>query len=182
MVSEKTPENVGVINPYALAEVMMKRRINWNRIASPQNLLEKTLGMPYEKLFDPKFESPLYAGLKVDPSTKNIVRTELPPSNAIEALIEVGATPVWQDPGDFFEEGTELTDPIQGAVANCYYIAALSSIAWARPYVIAQRNRATSTGQQVFVDMIEFYKSGKAEKVEVTELLPLQAPGNIKSL
>jgi hypothetical protein len=72
-----------------------------------------------------------------------------------------------------------LTDPIQGAVANCYFIAALSSIAWARPYVIAQKTRATGTGQQAFVDMVEFYKNGKQEKVEVTELLALQSPGNV---
>lgn len=176
---EKIPENIGVINPYALVEVILKRRVNWRRIADPQKLLEETLEMPYEKLFDPKYGSPLYAGLKFEPKTMGMERIEIPPTakGAHRALVEVGATTVWVDPGDFFEEAAELTDPIQGAVGNCYYISALSSVAWARPYVIAHRTRATGTGQQ-FVDMIEFYKAGKTEKVEVTELLPLNSPGN----
>lgn len=176
---KKIPENVGVSNPYALAEVMLKRRVNWRRVDA-QKVLEKTLGMPYEKLFDPKYESPLYAGLKLDPQTKTLKRVEIAPAakGAYRALIDVGATTVWADPGDFFEEAAELTDPIQGGVANCYYIAALSSVAWARTYVIAQRTRAIGTGPQDFVDMIEFYKGGKSEKVEVTELIPLNSPGN----
>ena len=179
MSNEKKPKNVGVSNPYALAEVILKKKVNWKRVDS-QKLLEKTLDMPYEKLFDPKYESPLYAGLKLDPQTKTLARIEIPPTAKVvhRTLVNVGATTVWADPGDFFEEAAELTDPIQGAVANCYFIAALSSVAWARTYEIAQRTRATGTVQQDFVDMIEFYKGGKSEKVEVTELLPLNSPGN----
>ncbi len=174
------PGDVGVVNPYALAEVMLKRRINWKRIADPQSLLAKTLGTPYEKLFDPKHDSPLYPGLRVHPKTGAVERAEIPATakGAHRALLEVGGTTVWSDPGDFFEEAAELTDPVQGAVANCYYIAALSSVAWARTYVIAQRTRATGTQPQQFVDMVEFFKGGKSEKVEVTELLPLNSPGN----
>jgi hypothetical protein len=177
---EKKPD-IGVINPYALVEVILKRRVNWGRIADPQKLLEETLEMPYEKLFDPKYGSPLYAGTKFEPETMSLKRVEIPPTakGAQRALVEVGDTTVWVDPGDFFEEAAELSDPIQGAVGNCYFISALSSVAWARPYVIAQRTRATGVEQQQFVDMIEFYKEGKAEKVEVTELLPLISPGNI---
>jgi hypothetical protein len=72
-----------------------------------------------------------------------------------------------------------MTDPVQGALGDCYFIAALSSVAWARPYVIAQRNRATGPGQMQFVDMIEFYTNGAWKKVEVTELLPMNSPGNL---
>lgn len=177
----KAPENVGVINPYALAEVILKRRVNWKKIPDPKKLLEKTLGMPYEKLFDPKHDSPLYAGLKFQPKTMSMARAEVPSTakGAHRALIDAGATTVWVDPGDFFEEATELTDPIQGALGDCYFIAALSSVAWARTYTIAQRTRAISTGPQDFVDMIEFYTGGKKTEIEVTELLPLNSPGNI---
>jgi len=180
MKEKQIPENIGVSNPYALTEVMLKRRVDWRRIAEPQKLLAETLGAPYEKLFDPKFKSPLYPGLKFEPKTKRLVRTPIPTTakGAYRALIDVGATTVWIDPGDFFEEASELTDPVQGAVPNCYFIAALSSCAWARPYVIAQRTRATATAQQKFVDMIEFYKGSKLEKIEVTELLPMSSPGN----
>jgi len=178
-MEKRKPENVGVSNPYALAEVMLKRRIEWSRVGDPRKLLEETLGMSYEKLFDPINDSPLYAGLKYQPKTKSLERIEIPPTavGAHRALIEVRATTVWVDPGDFFEEGAELTDPIQGGVANCYLIAALASVAWARTYRIAQRTRATDASGG-FVDMIDFHKVGKWEKVEVTELLPMNSPSN----
>ena len=70
-----------------------------------------------------------------------------------------------------------MMDPIQGAVGDCYYIAALASVAWARTYVIAQKARSTSTTGD-FVDMVEFHKGGKHHKVEVTEQIPLRSPGN----
>lgn len=181
--TQKAPQNVGVINPYALAEVMMKKRVNWKRIADPRALLEKTLGLPYEKMFDPKNDSPLYAGLVFHRETQSMARAEVKAtaSPAHRAAVEVGAAPVWADPGDFFEEASEMTDPVQGALGDCYFIAALSSVAWARTYVIAQRSRATGTGQQQCVDMIELFKQGVAQpdRIEVSELLPLNSPGNI---
>ena len=70
------------------------------------------------------------------------------------------------------EEAAEFFDPIQGAVANCYFIAAMASVAWAHPYMIEHLTRATGTGQQQFKDMIRFYDidHGNAEHdVEVTE-------------
>jgi len=78
----------------------------------------------------------------------------------------------WEDRGDFFEEGTEFSDALQGATGDCYLIAALASIAWARPYVIVQRNRATGVQQDEFVNRIDFF-SGGAAPVEVTERLPV---------
>jgi hypothetical protein len=181
MAKQQNPKNVGVINPYALAEVILKKKVNWNRVNNPQQLLEEALGHPYEKLFDPIYGSPLYAGLELDKETKSMVKAKesVKPSATIKKLdVAVDAT-VWIDPGDFFEEGTEMTDPIQGALGDCYFIAALSSVAWARPYVIAQRNRATGTGQPQFVDMIEYYSNSAWKKVEVTELLPMNSPGNL---
>jgi hypothetical protein len=78
----------------------------------------------------------------------------------------------WADPGDFFEEGAELFDPVQGGLGDCYFIAALSAVAWSRPYVIMQRARATGPGQEQFVDRIDFYSNG-ANSTEVTERVPL---------
>lgn len=179
----KKPENIGVINPYALAEVTLHRKINWKRVVEPQKLLEKTLGFEHSKLFDPKFGSPLYPGLTYKPEAKALVRAETPavagkPALLAKPVVEVGGTTVWVDPGDFFEEATEFSDPVQGALGDCYFIAALSSVAWARTYVIAQRTRATAVGTNDFVDMVEFYKAGKPEKVEVTEKIPLISPNN----
>jgi len=159
----------------------MKKRVNWRRVTDPQKLLADTLEQPYEELFDPKFGSPLYACVELDKETqKKVAATSARKIQAARSVADISAgSTVWVDPGDFFEEGTEITDPVQGALGDCYFIAALASVAWARPYVIAQRNRATGKKQNEFVDMIEFYKSGKWTKVEVSELMPLTSPGNI---
>jgi hypothetical protein len=181
MSKQAKPDSIGVINPFALAEVVLRKRINWNRVADPRKLLSATLEHPYEELFDPKFRSPLYAGLELDASSGTLTKSKSPSKSlgiASAALAPHAGATTWSDPGDFFEEGAELTDPVQGALGDCYFIAALSSVAWARPYVIAQRNRATGTGQAQFVDMIELYANGKWSKVEVTENLPLTSPTN----
>jgi hypothetical protein len=36
--------------------------------------------------------------------------------------------PTWVDQGTFFHESAEFFDPVQGAVANCYFIASLASV------------------------------------------------------
>ena len=88
----------------------------------------------------------------------------------------------WATAGTFFHETAEFFDPVQGAVANCYYIASLSAIAWATPFRIAHLTRATGPNQEQFNDMIRFYKpdSGGAldQEVQMTEALPLTAGGD----
>jgi hypothetical protein len=153
----KLAKNVGATSPYALATAKLNKKINWSRVANPRKLLEDTLGMPYEKLFDPKHNSPLYANKAAKGSQR----------------IDVGGNVVWVDPGAFFDvTGCDVTDPIQGALGDCYFIAALSSIAWARPYVIAERMFRD-------IDMIEFFQAGKSVKINISQLLPLSTPGNL---
>ena len=79
----------------------------------------------------------------------------------------------WADPGSFFKEAAEFFDPVQGGLGDCYFIAALSAISWARPYVVMQRSRATSASNPSFVDQINFHSGGKTIGIEVTELVPL---------
>jgi hypothetical protein len=87
------------------------------------------------------------------------------------------ANGTWSDVGQFFSEAAEFFDPIQGAVANCYYIAALSAVAWAKPYYVRHLTRAIGANQQQFTDMVRFYKpdsNGQLDKdVEVTESVPV---------
>lgn len=252
----------GVINPYALAEVVSGRKIDWAKVDNPARLLESLLGTPYEELFDPKYGGPLYFGsrldermrvqrapeplLEVEPrldhddlsapldpdlsgvrrlgelakirgfqelaelrvrriayeGARNIaVLLELPDHNRLERLARLfpkdvlqrivldpkflgdqGWTPPgaeWRDVGNFFAEAAEYFDPIQGAVGDCYLIAALSSVAWARPDAIQHVTRATGTNQQRFTDKIGFYKLDTKDiekQVEVTESI-LQSVG-----
>jgi hypothetical protein len=199
--------NVGVINPYALAEAELGTSVDWEAVDS-REVLQETLDTPYERLFDPKFDSPLYAGLEYDPKTQDMVKREVPAvdvgegihqvsedatdADAVETdasrepesrdisdiLAGVAAGAVWVDKGTFFKEGSEFSDPIQGAVGDCYLIAALSSVAWARTYDIAHRTRATGQSQQQFVDQVTFFEGAKKILVEVTETVPVNSAGN----
>ncbi len=255
-------QNNGVINPYALAEVIADRKIPWKELPDAPRVLEDILQTPYEELFDPAFGGPLYTGLKLNnlelvlersplldveinldindldnPLTSleikkladlgprfdvkdvgsievthaELVRQQylqltlrLPDKERLQQLARILSRDIvatiandakagnardwtppngtWADPGRFFNEGTEYFDPVQGAVANCYYIAALSAMAWAKPFQLAQITRATGTGQQNFVDMVRFYKpdSGGAidKQIEVTETVPQTMGGN----
>jgi len=99
--------------------------------------------------------------------------------------LDTGWTPPgghWATAGTFFHETAEFFDPVQGAVANCYYIAALSAMAWASPFRIAHLTRATGNPQDQFNDMIRFCRpdSGGAtdQEVQVTENLALSGGGN----
>src|SRR5690554_314233 len=222
--------NVGAINPYALTEALTGRKIDWTKKESI-SIMEDALETDYSELFDMKFNSPIYAGLKLN--EKNMAEpvstselkirgdndVETPDLSGIRTLSELRTlgltnidsasirsgtisrgnlnltirvpeldktlskvrisksvasiilnlkasgdwTPengVWKDMGDFFKDVTEFTDPVQGAIGNCYFIAALSAIAWADPYRIIHRNRATGTGETARVNAIQFYSKG----------------------
>jgi hypothetical protein len=97
------------------------------------------------------------------------------PAKGLKGLEFTPAGAVWADPGSFFDEAAEFFDPVQGGLGDCYFIAALAAVAWARPYVIMQRTRATGPGPESFVERIDFYSSGKTVSMEVSELLPLVA-------
>ncbi|MDX1412022.1 MAG: C2 family cysteine protease [Nitrospirales bacterium] len=257
-------QNTAVINPYALAELVAGRRIAWKEITNAPKLLEEILQTPYEELFDPKFEGPLYLGyrlnenLEIVPARSPYLDVELkvnvndlenplvdmliitrladlgprfetddignievkqaefighqtlqltlrlPERERLQRLARVFTRDIiemvafdpetggqskdwtppngtWSDPGQFFNEAAEFFDPIQGAVANCYYIAALSAVAWAKPYQIKHLTRATGQGQPLFTNLVRFYKpdSGQIDReVEVTDTVPLNASTN----
>ncbi|KAA0068676.1 C2 family cysteine protease [Rhodanobacter sp. T12-5] len=105
---------------------------------------------------------------------------------AIIANVDPGWTPPgghWATAGDFFHETAEFFDPVQGAVANCYYIAALSAIAWATPFRLAHLTRATGPTQPQFNDQINFCKPDSGgtldQAIQVSETLPMTAGGNL---
>jgi hypothetical protein len=258
----------GVINPYALAEYIAGRKIPWDKLESTPKLLESILQTPYEELFDPKYEGPLYTGLKLNKkgtlervhsplldvevqvgvndlempvenlltevkylsdlgsryNVENVgtlavhsidlcdpyqisLTIRLPEKDRLQSLARVftkaivksiaydpnvqgnanedwtPANASWVDKGTFFNETAEFFDPVQGAVANCYYIAALSSVAWATPYQIKHLTRATGQGQDQFTNLIRFYNpdsNGQVDKeIEVTDTVPVNsATGN----
>jgi hypothetical protein len=200
-----TKLSIGVPNPRALTEIVLRRRIDWNRVTNPESIVEQALGVKYQELFDPKFKnSPLYLGLREHPEAAHPpqaqkeedgdalkrakARTAAHSAQAIKArraslayllrkpVAGESSTPwslagsTWLDPGMFFDEGTEFFDPVQGGLADCWLISAMAAVAWARPYTIAQRVRATGVNEEDFVDQISIHNDdGSTTSVEVTE-------------
>jgi len=62
----------------------------------------------------------------------------------------------WADTGEFFDEAAEYFDPVQGALADCWLIAAMSSVAWALPGQISDRSRATGPADSQFKHMFSY--------------------------
>lgn len=113
----------------------------------------------------------------ITPSIKNIIFGQ---GNAN------GWTPAgtsWSDRGNFFNDVTEYNDPVQGAVGNCYFIAAIAAIAWAAPYTIEHKVRATGTGETDRTNAIQFFTKGGGKDaatrlVEVTDNTIINASNN----
>lgn len=203
--------NVGAINPYALAEVVLDRHIRWDQVSNPERLLESTLQTPFEKLFDPKDNSPLYAGLRLEKNKtmkrlegmealKSIDQAAIPGTEVLPSMKEIRLSPdrvrdalrslaapvevagkdwnppntAWVDMGDFFEEVTEPGDPVQGALADSHFVAALGAVAWARPHVIAHHNRRLGLKDEMFVDHVDLFDDGKKHRMELTEQVPVR--------
>lgn len=261
--TEGSLNSTAVMNPYALAEVVSGRRINWQEVKNSPELIASILQTPWEELFDPKFSGPLYFGFKLDDELRlvparcplldveiavaaNDLETPLDSIDMIRKLADlgpryrvdnVGPIPVvhaevvgnqirltvrlpshelqqrlaqvfpksvlakvapdpasvgksqdwtppnttWGDKGRFFDETAEFFDPIQGAVGNCYFIAALSAVAWAMPSRIRHLTRATGQPQDAFTNIIQFFKpdsGGQLDKeIEVTDAVPLSPGG-----
>jgi hypothetical protein len=236
-------------NPYALAEIVLNHPIDWSKVDDRPAFLEKVLQTPYEQLFDPRYDSPVYLGFRRDGNqmTRSEVKFPEPdistddarrfpslesadirqlgdltallgdgplgevpvrsvvPSRAggftievgepphkrqaslariftpgiLEALLDIhssvlGWTPSggeWKDIGTFFKESAEFFDPIQSGLADCWLIAAMSSVAWSAPFTFAQRSRATGTGNEQFKNLLSFTDPGTSTRkdFEVTD-------------
>ncbi|KAF5236020.1 hypothetical protein FOXYS1_15628 [Fusarium oxysporum] len=228
---------VGCINPRVLVEVTLGRKVDWNKVNTKQ-FISDTLGKQYDELFDLKHGSPLYAGLKLNPDHKTVVRAEsaelkiledtysaTPNLSVVKKLQDLGLIGVtdadsipisqawltngklnlqldiaelnrttsnlnltkpmasfvlggnlsqaeaaigewnppnamWKDVGDFERDVAEMDDPIQGAIGDCWLIAALSAVAWALPYSIIHRTRSTGSSDNNHVSQLTFYHQG----------------------
>ena len=83
---------------------------------------------------------------------------------ALERLIKIieldlGWTPPgaqWADTGRFFNEAAEFFDPLQGALADCWLIAAMSSVAWSMPGQIADASRASGALNDQFLHKFNY--------------------------
>ena len=242
----------GAPSPYALAELVTGRRIDWAAVPDRRAVLEDVFDMPFAQIIG-SAASPLFYGSTIGPDG-TAVRTrpdepptahandaespdvDLPDPSHAKTLAELvklfgernladivvrGATMTrggvyaelglddrlratqlsrffdervldilfplglgyhppgfsWQDTGRFYNETTEFFDPVQGDVADCYFIAAMSSVAWASPYTIADRTRATASGQESFTHQVSFFGESGWESVEVSDRVLVASGG-----
>jgi hypothetical protein len=246
---------IGAANPFALAELRAGRRIDWQG-EGVDKMLAQLLDLPTERLMDPKFGSPIYAGVPLDfsrsrcpaapdpatllpalfaetPRAAELVDLRLvsdsilhaPPTNVRRlaadtaeqlatdlkgiaapcqrqanrehlhrsselqvasrliqlsgaTLVKPGTTlerldrdfviinPDWfrhvlSDlnfglPGEYFVDAPTATSPVQGALADCWLIAAMASVAWTRPELVSERVRRTNPTGDVDAGSADF--------------------------
>ena len=88
----------------------------------------------------------------------------------------------WRDMGEYFKETPEFDDPIQGNVGDCYLIAAMSGVAWTRPYAITNRAAHSSFGDDESPKhKFTFYNPGgdkTGTTVEVSEKVLVNTTGS----
>jgi hypothetical protein len=148
--------NVGVRNPFPLAQAILLREeqiegdhIDWTeiRVERAKEYLYRAFKVRYEDLFDPgtrKARSPLYRGMpgvegKKNPGTRQgkeflfPVRTGAGPCQT-SVINSWNTREDWRyplpPPPPPASGGPYGVDTLQGASADCYFIAALSSVAW----------------------------------------------------
>jgi len=123
---------VGVRNPYAIAELNLKKEVKWDTKSRDEKIriLEKSVGRPYCEMFDPCYGSSLF------PSSRNN-QNELPATGSGDAVsCTPNPCPAMDDwlpvpNGIFSDNKITYDDLIQGCLPDCYFIAALSALAWA---------------------------------------------------
>ena len=128
MTEGKRNFRIGTRNPYALAEMVQGKKIDWKKKSYDRTVmtLENTFAMPVERLFnpDPRFKSPVY--------WEHI--EEVLPDLPLFGSSESTSNDVDPDApyGDYIKAaGMEGVDPAQsGLLLNCNLIAAMASCAW----------------------------------------------------
>jgi Calpain family cysteine protease len=175
--------NIGAANPLRIAELRLGRRLD---PAEPglQDTIAQALGVPFERLFDPQFGSPVYIGITSVHAAPVIEPTGPPrlpvrPGAPVEPQADVRAAdvgpggpilkplpvlrpitvpiPVWWPPfpltdlkygmlGEFIVDVPSATAPWQGALADCWLISAMASVAWCHSDAVSERTLKDGSG------------------------------------
>ncbi len=120
---------------------------------------------------------PPVKGLRLASVKKRIPEIMLVDSGSKETAVDDPWKPahyIWADVGDYFDDVVKVTDPKQGALGDCYFIAALASVAWTKPYLIVNATKPSASDNEGSpFHKVSFYRSRKQESVEVSERIPL---------
>ena len=113
----ETPVRIGARNPFVYAEHKLDEKINWRKMNSgnKRKKLEKAFGMPYDQLFDPKNDSPLFVKTGDMRACATVSNPQWAPNPA---------------GSNYTVTSRAYNDPVQGDLPDCFLIAALSSLAF----------------------------------------------------
>jgi hypothetical protein len=137
MAGKKRDVSIGARNPYALAELIQGKKIDWKKKSYDRSvsILENAFGMAAEKLYNPKYNSPLFN------KKFNLDLPPIPPIPPIDPeagrIISYEVIEPWEPfNGEYVNsngEGKTVKKPIQsGLLTNCSLIAAIASCAWTK--------------------------------------------------
>jgi Calpain family cysteine protease len=165
---------IGAANPKAIAELRLGKTLDPNA-PDFQQVMSQALGLPYEQLFDPKFDSPVFIGVRAVQAPPEIFHpaeihpVAVPAGPAPAAAVAGGPVltplplrpitipiPVWWPiiftdlkyavTGQFILDVPTATSPVQGALGDCWLISAMASVAWCHSDAIEERTLKDGNG------------------------------------
>jgi Calpain family cysteine protease len=172
--AETFASTIGAANPLTLAELRLGRTLDPSA-AGFQEAMSQALGLQYEKLFDPRFSSPVFASIHQVQAAPEIPRpVEVAAVLAPAGLGSAGALPsgpvlspvrlkqitiplpVWWPiiftdlkyavTGEFIVDVPTATSAVQGALGDCWLISAMASVAWCHSDAIGERTLKDGSG------------------------------------
>ncbi len=160
--------SIGAANPVAIAELKLDRKLDPNA-PNFQASLARALGRPYEELFDPKFGSPVFVGIKhfyqrpepqrpLDapaPAAGGVAIADATGVKAVVPIRPIVIPPWWPGlftdlkyavMGEFIVDVPTATAPVQGALGDCWLISATAAVAWCHSDAISERTLRDGSG------------------------------------
>jgi hypothetical protein len=162
---------IGARNPFVYAEHVLKEKIKWNRLGPGQKRkkLEKAFGMPYNQLFDPLKGSPLFVKIVQANVNTGDLRPCITVSNPTWALNPAGS--------NYTVATRAHTDLVQGDLPDCFFIAALSSVAFSAPALIPDKPSTPYSYTFYNPPAVEGGTPVADKPISVSNLLPLDPAG-----
>jgi len=130
MADLKLRNDIGVRNPFALAEAKLGKEIDWKKTSpvEKKELIAKALGASFGEIFDPRNTNPAF----LHPVKSGSGDAGQCDAEKIKALVSGwGQNPLGSTYNVPAGSYGAFNDPVQGALSDCFFVAALSSIAFA---------------------------------------------------
>lgn len=191
----KIRSNVGVRNPYPLAEAILLKKgfidthIDWRKVSAKtaKRYLEQAFNKPYRELFDPQFNSPLYSRLRrkgnqegISPESERVGSGVSPCTDVVVGWIRKDGWAYPPAPPPPPQGGPYGLEVMQGCAPDCYFIAALISVARLSPSSLTGGNDPNVPDNNLYMFRNGLPNSGSSSStVSAAKPLPVNAGENL---